>query len=58
LRDRVELIAAIEATRSEVSKVGRELAAKYGFDYPAALEQVVQKGWAEFQALRGGQSST
>jgi hypothetical protein len=48
LQCRAELIAAIEATRNEVSVVGRELAANYNFEYPEDAERVALSGWAEF----------
>ena len=52
LRSRPELLAAIEATRNEVSIVGRELAAKYEFEYPENIERVALIGWTEFLQSR------
>lgn len=36
--------------REEVARVGRELAAQLGFEYPAAAEEVARQGWARFPA--------
>ncbi len=47
-RDRLEIVSAIEAVRDEVGRVGRELAAQFGFDYPDSLEAVVRSSWQAF----------
>jgi hypothetical protein len=52
LRDYDEIVAAIETARDEVARVGRQLAAREGFDYPQRLEQVVRQSWAEFRQSR------
>lgn len=48
LRDRSELIEAVEATRDEVGAVGRELAQTLAFAYPDELEAVVRRAWRAF----------
>lgn len=40
-----ETVAAIEAIREEMARVGRRLAAAHGFDYPNALEGAVREAW-------------
>jgi len=40
-----ETVIAIEAIRSEMSRVGKKLAQAYDFDYPDELESVVLKNW-------------
>jgi len=42
-----EAVAAIEAVRDEMVRVGRVLAQRHGFDYPADLEAVVRRLWGE-----------
>lgn len=49
LRTRAELIAAIEATRAETGRVGRELAESYHFEYPFAAERIALDGWREWK---------
>jgi len=46
MRDRQELCQAVS------QHLGRRLAGRYGFDYPAALEEAVLRGWEMF--LEGG----
>ena len=48
---RAEIEAAIETLNDDIAAVGRQLAAKHGFVYPAELEAVVRRGWAEFKRL-------
>jgi hypothetical protein len=51
MRDRQELCQAIERNRQAVSQhLGRHLAQRYGFDYPAVLEETVLRGWEVFPA--------
>jgi hypothetical protein len=38
-------VAAIDAVRAEMSRIGRGLAAEHGFAYPVELEQVVMRIW-------------
>ena len=52
LQTRAQLVAAIEAIRCEVSDVGRRLAAKLEFEYPADLEEVVLSGWRVASKLK------
>ena len=42
-----ETVVAIQAIRSEMARIGRELSKQYVFDYPYELEDVVQKTWNE-----------
>ena len=44
-RTPVETVAAIDAVRAEMSRIGRGLAAEHGFAYPVELEQVVMRIW-------------
>jgi predicted nucleotidyltransferase len=48
-----ELMAAASHLRDEVSRVGRLLAEKLGFDYPAAAEETVRRSWAQFPRTDG-----
>lgn len=41
-----ETVAAIEAIRAEMMRVGPELAERHAFDYPRELEAVVRRAWA------------
>jgi len=50
-RHRAEIVQAIEGHRDEVSRVGRLLAERLGFAYPAALEETVRRTWHEFLAV-------
>ena len=45
-----ETAAVLEAIRSEMSRVGRCLANRYGFAYPYELEEVVTRTWNERKA--------
>ncbi len=45
-----EIIAATARIRDELARVGRLLADKLGFDYPAAAEETVRRTWRDFQA--------
>lgn len=47
-RTRSELLRLIELHRDEVSRMGRDLAKRYSYDYPAELERTVRAGWVEF----------
>ena len=42
-------VAAIEKLDAAIAADGRELAEKYGFEYPVALEKVVLDSWAAFK---------
>lgn len=42
-----ETAAAIEAIRTEMTRVGQRLAERYGFAYPQDLEDVVRRVWLE-----------
>jgi hypothetical protein len=48
-----ELIETASSLRDEVSRVGRLLAEKLGFDYPAAAEETVRRSWAQFSHTNG-----
>jgi predicted nucleotidyltransferase len=50
IRTRAEIVAAIEGQRVVVARLGRALAARYGFEYPAALEAMVLREWEAFNA--------
>jgi predicted nucleotidyltransferase len=45
LRTRQEILDATTQIRDEVARVGRQLAAQLGFDYPADIEMLVLQGW-------------
>lgn len=47
-RTRSELLRLIELHRDEISRVGRDLAKRYPFDYPAELERTVRAVWRDF----------
>lgn len=49
-RDRGEICAAIERYQGIVSQLGRSLAERYGFEYPAQLEEVARREWNAFRA--------
>jgi hypothetical protein len=50
IRSREEICASIEAERAVVARLGRQLAERYGFTYPAALEAMVLREWDAFKA--------
>ena len=51
MRNRLEIYQAIERNRQVISQeLGRQLARKYGFEYPSFLEATVLQGWQEFLA--------
>jgi len=50
MRNREEIYGAIEGNRNEVAELGRELARKYEFGYPEALEITVRQNWQQFLA--------
>jgi hypothetical protein len=52
MRNRAEIFQALEGNRKVISRIGRRLAQKYSFAYPAALEATVLQGWQEFLALQ------
>ena len=47
---REEICAAIERYQETVSLLGRRLAERYGFEYPADLENTVRRDWVAFRA--------
>jgi hypothetical protein len=49
MRDREEMIVAIERNRRIVSHVGRTLAERHDFDYPEDIERTVLQSWEEFR---------
>lgn len=49
MRDRAEIYAAIERNREIVAQVGRALAERYDFEYPADTERMVLQSWEEFK---------
>ena len=49
-RNREEICEAIERHREIVTQLGRRLADRYGFEYPAALEEVTRRDWSAFRA--------
>jgi len=52
-RTRAEVLAAVDALHALVARIGRELAARHGFDYPAELEALVLESWEAFKAEHG-----
>ena len=52
MRSRSEIEAAVEALNGEVARVGRQLAARHGFAYPAELESLVTRCWSAFKEHR------
>ncbi|GHO86425.1 hypothetical protein [Dictyobacter formicarum] len=50
IRNLPELCSTIELHRTIVANVGRELARKYGFTYPANLEAMVIENWQRFKS--------
>ncbi len=52
MRTRDEIVAAVEALNDAVAEVGRRLAARYEFDYPVAMEELVWESWRTFQEER------
>ncbi len=50
MRTRGEIVAAVDGLHDAVAEVGRRLAARYDFDYPLAMEELVRRSWREFQA--------
>jgi len=49
LRSRAEICEAIEILNEEAGRVGRELARRYEFEYPAELESLVTRYWEQFK---------
>ena len=48
---REEICDAIERYQDTVSLLGRRLAERYGFEYPADLENTVRRDWIAFRAM-------
>jgi hypothetical protein len=48
--NRKEICQAQTLLQTEIARVGRALAARYQFDYPTALEQIVLWNWQNFIA--------
>lgn len=55
MRNREELYHTLEGNRQLVSQLGRQLAQRYDFTYPAALETIVLQNWQEF--IQAGEES-
>ena len=53
-RNRDEIYGVIERHREIVAQLGRRLADRYGFEYPAALEEVTRRDWSAFRAAADG----
>ncbi len=53
-RTRDEIYAVIERPREIVAELGRRLAERYGFEYPAELEEVARRDWSAFRAAEDG----
>jgi hypothetical protein len=51
-RTREETCGAIEHYQDVIAELGRTLAERYGFEYPAELEAVTRREWQVFQARR------
>jgi len=49
VRNRDEIMGALDSLHKEVGQVGRALAEKYGFAYPERLEAVVLEHWVTFK---------
>jgi predicted nucleotidyltransferase len=49
-RNRGEICEAIERHREVAARVGRALAERFGFAYPADLEEMVLRAWEAFKA--------
>jgi predicted nucleotidyltransferase len=49
-RTRAEICAAIERYQDTIAQLGRSLAARYHFEYPADLEAVARRDWRDFRA--------
>lgn len=49
-RNRAEICASIEQAQDVMSRLGRELAERYGFVYPTELEAVTRREWRAFRA--------
>lgn len=50
-RTREEICAAIERYQDVVARLGRALAERYGFAYPAELETLSRREWSAFRAV-------
>lgn len=48
IRTREEIYAAIEQQRTVAARLGRQLAERYTFEYPEALEAMVLREWSKF----------
>lgn len=46
---RADVIASIDNLSAEISRLGREAASRFGFDYPEALEARVLESWSLFK---------
>lgn len=51
-RNREEICAAIERYQEVTAGLGRTLAERFGFEYPAELEAVTRREWQAFRASR------
>jgi predicted nucleotidyltransferase len=52
LGNEAEIIASSARLRDEFARVGRALAERFGFEYPADAEQTVRRSWQEFLSAR------
>jgi predicted nucleotidyltransferase len=53
LRNQPEMSRVIELNRKLVSELGHQLAHRYGFDYPSALEATVRRHWQAYVGSAG-----
>lgn len=49
-RTRAEICDAIERYQNIIAQLGRQLAERFGFAYPTALEETVRRDWQAFRA--------
>lgn len=49
VRNRDEIMTALDSLHEKVGRVGRALAERYDFDYPERLEGLVLKSWAVYK---------
>ena len=53
LRSLDEIMTANDELHTAVSQAGRQVAKRFGFDYPDEIEAVVLGSWAKFKAEMG-----
>lgn len=49
IRNRAECVAALEGISNAMSRVGRQVSEKMGFEYPEELEAAMLQSWREFR---------